>query len=90
MINANNIGRVHIESGSVPDSSEPYTSGRLRVGFAYTLLTTDPTRTVRVRYAYGTRTVRRVHTATAMRPVVTRLHVLNSVLPRFSKGQGAI
>ena len=44
-------GRVHTESSSLPDSSEPYVSGRLRVGFAFTLLTTDPTRTVRVRFA---------------------------------------
>ena len=42
------------ESGYVPDSSEPYASGRLRVGLAYTLLTTDPTRTVRVRFAVYT------------------------------------
>ena len=66
-----NYGRVHTVSGSVPYSSESYTSGRLRGGFAFTLLTTDPTRTVR------TRTVRRVHTASALRPVVTQLHVLN-------------
>ena len=45
------FGRVHIGSGSVPDSSEPYASGRLRVGFAFTLLTTVQTRTVRVRFA---------------------------------------
>ena len=61
------MGRVHTESGSLPDSSEPYASGRLRVGFAFTLLTNDPKRTVR-----------RVHTASALRPVVTKLHVLNS------------
>ena len=48
------LGRVHTGSGSVPDSSEPYASGRLRVGFAFTLLTTDPTRTVRVRFAVYT------------------------------------
>ena len=40
--------RVHTASRSVPDSSEPFASGRLRVGFAFTLLTTDPMRTVRV------------------------------------------
>ena len=59
-------GRVHTESGSVPDSSEPYASGRLRVGFAYTLLTTDLMRTVYVRFAVYT-----------LRPVVTKLQVLN-------------
>ena len=48
------LGRVHTGSGSVPDSSEPYASGRLRVGFAFTLLTTEPTRTVRVRFAVYT------------------------------------
>ena len=48
------LGRVHTVSGSVPDSSEPYASGRLLVGFAFTLLTTDPTRTVRVRFAVYT------------------------------------
>ena len=45
------LGRIHTGSGSVPDSSEPYASGRLSVGFAFTLQTTDPTRTVRVRFA---------------------------------------
>ena len=59
-------GRVHTGSGSVPDSSEPYASGRLRVGFAFTLLTADPTRTVR-----------RLHTASTSRPVVTQLHAFN-------------
>ena len=48
------LGCVHTGSGSVPDSSEPNASGRLRVGFAFTLLTTDPTRTVRVRFAVYT------------------------------------
>ena len=42
---------VHTGSGSVPDSSEPFPSGRFRVGFAFTLLTTDPKRTVRARFA---------------------------------------
>ena len=28
----NNLGRIHTGSGSVPDSSEPYASGRLSVG----------------------------------------------------------
>ena len=37
------LGRIHTGSGSVPDSSEPNASGRLCVGFAFTLLTTDPT-----------------------------------------------
>ena len=48
------IGRIHTGSGSVPDSSEPYASGRLRVGFAFTLQKTDPTRTVRVHFAVYT------------------------------------
>ena len=56
------LGRIHTGSGSVPDSSESYASGRLRVGFAFTLLT-----------SYPTRMVRRVHTASALRPVVTQL-----------------
>ena len=41
-------------SGSVPDSSEPNASGRRRVGFAFTLQTNDPTRTVHVRFAVCT------------------------------------
>ena len=45
------LGRIHIGSDSVTDSSEPYASNRLRVGFAFTLQTTDPTRTVRERFA---------------------------------------
>ena len=48
------FGRIHTGSGSVPDSSEPYASGRLSVGFAFTLQTTDPTRTVRVHFAVYT------------------------------------
>ena len=44
------LGRIHTGSGSVPDSSEPYASGRLRVGFAFTLQTTDPPRTVRAHF----------------------------------------
>ena len=65
------LGLIHTGSGSVPDSSEPYASGRLRVGFAFTLQKTD---------ANCTRPLRRVHTASASRPVVTQLHlhVLNS------------
>ena len=51
---AQNRGRIHTGSGSVPDSSEPYASGRLSVGFAFTLQTTDPTRTVRVHFAVYT------------------------------------
>ena len=47
-------GRIHTGSGSVPDSSEPYASGRHSVGFAFTLHTTDPTRTVRVHFAVYT------------------------------------
>ena len=49
-----NLGRIHTGSGSVPDSGEPYASGRLSVGFAFTLQTTDPTRTVRVHFAVYT------------------------------------
>ena len=48
------LGRIHTGSGSVPDSSEPYASGRLRVGFAFTLQTTDPPRTVRAHFAVYT------------------------------------
>ena len=48
------LGRIHTGSGSVPDYSEPYASGRLSVGFAFTLQTTDPTRTVRVHFAVYT------------------------------------
>ena len=40
--------RVHTGSGSVPDSSEP------GIGFAFTSLRTDPTRTLRVRFAVYT------------------------------------
>ena len=47
-------GRIHTGSGSVPDSSEPYASGRPRVGFAFTLQTTDPPRTVRAHFAVYT------------------------------------
>ena len=43
-------GRMHTGSGSVPDSSESYASGRLSVGFVFTLQTTDPTQTVRVHF----------------------------------------
>ena len=49
-----NLGRIHTGSGSVPDSSEPYASSRLRVGFAFTLQTTDPPRTVRAHFAVYT------------------------------------
>ena len=48
------LGRIHTGSGSVPDSSEPYASSRLSVGCAFTLQTTDPTRTVRVHFAVYT------------------------------------
>ena len=48
------LGRIHTGSGSVPDSSEPNASGRIRVVFASTLQTTDPTRTVRVHFAVYT------------------------------------
>ena len=48
------IGRIHTWSGSVPDSSELYESSRLRVGFAFTLQTTDPPRTVRAHFAVYT------------------------------------
>ena len=48
------LGHIHTGSGSVPDSSEPYASGRLRVGFAFTLKTTDPPRTVRAHFAVYT------------------------------------
>ena len=48
------LGRIHTGSGSVLDSSEPYASGRLSVGFAFTLQTTDSTRTVRVHFAVYT------------------------------------
>ena len=48
------LGRIHTGSGSVPVSSEPYASGRLRVGFAFTLQTTDPPRTVRAHFAVYT------------------------------------
>ena len=72
-------GRIHTGSASVPDSSEPNASGRLRVGFAFTLLTPDPTRTVRVRFAVYTL---RLLTS---RTVVIQLHVLNSWhISRFS------
>ena len=47
-------GRIHTGSGSFPDSSEPYASGRLSVGFAFTLQTTDLTRTVRVHFVVYT------------------------------------
>ena len=49
-----NLGRIHTGSGSVPASSEPYASGRLRVGFSFTLQTTGPTRTVRVHFVVYT------------------------------------
>ena len=48
------LGHINTGTGSLPDSSEPNASGRLRVEFAFTLLTTDPTRTVRVRFAVYT------------------------------------
>ena len=48
------LGRIHTGSGSVPVSSEPYASGRLRDGFAFTLQTTDPPRTVRAHFAVYT------------------------------------
>ena len=48
------LGRIHTGSGSVPDSSEPFASSRLSVGFAFTLQTTDPPRTVHVHFAVYT------------------------------------
>ena len=56
------LGHIDTGSGSVPDYSEPYASGRLSVGFAFTLQTTDPTRTVRVPFAvYTLRLLRICH-----------------------------
>ena len=53
-LNTSDVGRIHTGSGSVPDSCEPYASGRLCVGFAFTLQTTDPPRTVRAHFAVYT------------------------------------
>ena len=54
-----NYGRIHTGFGSEPDSSELNASGRRRFGFAFTLQTNDPTRTVRVRFAvYSLRMLR--------------------------------
>ena len=36
--NGYHLGHIHTGSGSVPDSSKPNASGRLSVGFAFTLL----------------------------------------------------
>ena len=54
LLNERCLGRIHTGSSTVPDSSEPYASGRLRVGFAFTLQTTDPPRTVRAHFAVYT------------------------------------
>ena len=54
----------------VPDSTEPVTSGRLRFGLCSHYNKWPD--------ANGTRTGRHVHSASASRPVVTQLYVLNS------------
>ena len=54
LIKCHGLGRIHTGSGSVPDSTEPNASGRLRDGFAFTLRATDPTRKVRVRFVVYT------------------------------------